>query len=571
MHKFNRMTGTIAKWIILFFFTIAIAILTLQSLFSTAYIASSEKTYYAADKPFRHFVVFILLVISMSVIRYFTSKLPNRDMLDKIGVVVLLVISVGVSYVIFKNTQLYPRSDQRLVLLAAAQLREGDFSSMEPGGYLALWPHQMGATLYQYFLSFLIGPNNHIGNQIWNIVMLGLFQVIFFLLIKRIFAQLSHSSTMFGIVSFLPLTFYVSFVYGNIAGLAFSTLAIYMFVRYTEEHNLAFASIAVIALWISILMKGNYLILLIALGIYLLVDYITTMEKKSLALVLVLVLCYFSSNLFVHVATQKITGRDVPKGVPTIGWVAMGMQEGYAAKGWFNTYVTEIYDTCGGDSDVIAKTAMQDIQTSLKGFAADPVYARQFYGEKIASQWNNPSFQCFWIFYDRTTDIQVPSWMKDIVTGNMRNRLISLFNLWQTQILLGVCLYIIYRFRKCDWKELLLALCFVGGFLFHLLWEAKCQYTVSYFVLLILYAAVGFHELLQDINGKMRALRNRNMPLGEKLFVIASRKITYIMLGFLLIVLLGSIYQGAWFTDTIKITKDNDRFQEKVTPVEVEY
>ena len=76
---------------------------------------------------------------------------------------------------------------------------------------------------------------------------------------------------------------------------------------------------------------------------------------------------------------------------------------------------------------------------------------------------------------------------------------------------------------------------------------------------------------MQDINGKMRALRNRNMPLGEKLFVIASRKITYIMLGFLLIVLLGSIYQGAWFTDTIKITKDNDRFQEKVTPVEVEY
>lgn len=252
MHKCSRMTGTIAKWIILFFFTIAIAILTLQSLFSTAYIASSEKTYYAADKPFRHFIVFILLVISMSVIRYFTSKLPNRDMLDKIGVAVLLVISVGVSYVIFKNTQLYPRSDQRLVLLAAAQLREGDFSSMEPGGYLALWPHQMGATLYQYFLSFLIGPNNHIGNQIWNIVMLGLFQVIFFLLIKRIFAQLSHSSTMFGIVSFLPLTFYVSFVYGNIAGLAFSTLAIYMFVRYTEEHNLAFAAIAVIALWISI-------------------------------------------------------------------------------------------------------------------------------------------------------------------------------------------------------------------------------------------------------------------------------------------------------------------------------
>lgn len=571
MKRINNLAGTIAKWTIMFFFATAIVILTLQSLFSTAYIASSEKTYYAADKPFRHLLVFAGCVLAMLLFRRIAAKMPNRHRLNQICVVVLLLVSLGISYVIFVNTQLYPRSDQRLVLLAAAKLREGDFSSMEPGGYLALWPHQMGATLYQYFLSFLIGPNNHVGNQIWNIVMLGIFQIVFLLLAKRLFQKISSGCMMFGIVSFLPLTFYVSFVYGNIAGLAFSTLAIYMLVLYTEQHRIRYALISVLSLWVAILIKGNYLILLIALAIYLLLDYLATLQKKNLLLIVVLLLCYVSNTFFVHQATIKITGRDVPKGVPPISWIAMGMQEGYAAKGWFNVYVTEIYEQCGGDSDLIYRTSLQDSKDSLKGFVENPVYARQFYGEKIASQWNNPSFQCFWIYYDRTTDIQVPAWMKDMVTGNMRNQLIRVFNLWQTQILLGVCFYIIYRFRKFDGKELLLALCFVGGFLFHLLWEAKCQYTVSYFVLLIPYAAAGFHELLLDLEAKWQVVSDRRAALGEKLFAVANGKSTYIVLGLLLIALVGSIYQGAWFTDTLKITKDNDRFQEKVTPVEVEY
>ena len=36
---------------------------------------------------------------------------------------------------------------------------------------------------------------------------------------------------------------------------------------------------------------------------------------------------------------------------------------------------------------------------------------------------------------------------------------------------------------------------FIGGFLFHMLWEAKCQYTTSYFILLIPYSMRGYLQL----------------------------------------------------------------------------
>ena len=38
-------------------------------------------------------------------------------------------------------------------------------------------------------------------------------------------------------------------------------------------------------------------------------------------------------------------------------------------------------------------------------------------------------------------------------------------------------------------------LTFIGGFVFHFFWEAKCQYTLPYFVLLIPYSVLGMESV----------------------------------------------------------------------------
>ena len=54
-------------------------------------------------------------------------------------------------------------------------------------------------------------------------------------------------------------------------------------------------------------------------------------------------------------------------------------------------------------------------------------------------------------------------------------------------------------FHRKKWEsgELLLGIAVVGGLLFHMFWEAKPQYTLPYFVLLLPYCAAGYSGMVQ--------------------------------------------------------------------------
>ena len=84
-------------------------------------------------------------------------------------------------------------------------------------------------------------------------------------------------------------------------------------------------------------------------------------------------------------------------------------------------------------------------------------------------------------------------------------------NILQTLILFGTIMYILIDSKKIKFKELIFAIIFIGGFVFHLIWEAKCQYTITYFVLLIPYSIVGYkktsEKILQIYNKSLEKLK----------------------------------------------------------------
>ena len=55
--------------------------------------------------------------------------------------------------------------------------------------------------------------------------------------------------------------------------------------------------------------------------------------------------------------------------------------------------------------------------------------------------------------------------------------------------------------------RLLLPTIFIGGFSFHLFWEAKSQYTITYFVLLIPYCAKGLMDMTNEMIDSFRNLK----------------------------------------------------------------
>lgn len=59
-------------------------------------------------------------------------------------------------------------------------------------------------------------------------------------------------------------------------------------------------------------------------------------------------------------------------------------------------------------------------------------------------------------------------------------------------------------------QKLLLATMFVGGFVFHLFWEAMCQFAMPYFFLLIPMAAAGLLALADQAEIKLDKMRNKS-------------------------------------------------------------
>ena len=73
----------------------------------------------------------------------------------------------------------------------------------------------------------------------------------------------------------------------------------------------------------------------------------------------------------------------------------------------------------------------------------------------------------------------------------------------QTFVYAMACVWVVLGMRDQDkrmkkqdkWGMLLPGIVFIGGFLFHLVWEAKGQYSVVYFMLLLPYAYLGMERV----------------------------------------------------------------------------
>lgn len=68
----------------------------------------------------------------------------------------------------------------------------------------------------------------------------------------------------------------------------------------------------------------------------------------------------------------------------------------------------------------------------------------------------------------------------------------GVMNQFQQLIFFGMLLSLFELWRRRDMESCLLPLIILGGLLYHLLFEAKSQYALPYFVLMIPMAAFGF-------------------------------------------------------------------------------
>lgn len=501
--KLEKCVANIIKII----FIATILFLFFISIFNNSVVNKKEYTEYKND----YFIVHIVTIVSASVLAAF---IKNKQLkISKKTLIISTIIWIILCVLWVSMTQFKPRADQKYTLNAAMQMKEGNYSSLNKGGYLYMNPHQYGLTLYFYLLSFVFNENTFLAVQILNILALLIGFCSMYKIVKKFYNDENISRyTLLGLLLYVPIAMYITFIYGNIIGFMCSTLAIMYEVYYLKYEKKRYIPGMLIFAALAIAFKSNYLICLIAMIGLLIIESIFRKKIKYIFPVIIICLSYLLSLYGVRYAMKTISKIDVNAGIPNTAYVAMGMQEGHMASGWYNGYNRKVYRESKFNYDEANEKSKESIKERIEVFKNNPKYALEFYYKKTVSQWNNPTFQSVWVNQNRKTEVKKNRLVNSILKNNkMGKALVEYMNILQSLILFGVLMYFVLNYKKIQTLELIFPIVFIGGFLFHLIWEAKCQYTITYFILLIPYAIVGYkiigEKLLKLYNTKIKKLK----------------------------------------------------------------
>lgn len=413
------------------------------------------------------------------------------------------------------HTQFQPLGDAQILWNIAHEMLKGNYSSFQYLGYAERHFNQTGMLFFLKWLMGIVGYENQLVLQFINVGALGLLQFFQMKIAKELFGETVGYGTGILCILFFSVSLYVVFTYSNLLSWALIAGAFYGELRFLNTGKKRFCLLMAGMLVIAVLLKSFSWIAVIAMGIvavYACLDNIAfpkilfASAKENylfllgmIVLSVVMILC--CNQLMNHIISQK-TGESERRTMPALGYVAMGMQESYMAPGWYNGIHDVTYQESEGIKEVMIPVFQDMIAYRKEEFKQNPGYMAWFYYHKTASQWNNPSFQGFWFGEISEAQTTVPQWISSVYQGELRQKLDWYLNELHMLILLGILLCLCLNRKKMGIKELLPGIYFFGGFLFLLFWEAKCQYTLGFFLALLPYSAAGYASLFKGIISK---------------------------------------------------------------------
>lgn len=481
------------------------------SLISTSYITSgsSEKSYLLKDSPAALLLIMAAVMTGLILMRRAVplQKAARRinesqRLFHMLQAILFGVIAAGSLYWIF-SVQAVPGADQKSMLTIAEQLLSGNTSAFAKNGYISIFPHQAGFALAVTLIAKVLGTDWHVF-QIINII--GL--LLAYWELSETAALLENRNTirlavLLACLLFYPLQMYVTFVYGTIWSYALALAAMrheLLFLKNGKAGSLALMSILI---FLSVFLKSNSMILLIAMCIASLLEALQRRRWKPLLALAACIAMLAGEQLAVHEIISVLAGGNAAAGTSSWCYIAMDTSiDNSRAPGWYmSEFGPDLYLKSGAEAEeaIASAAAKQNINELL----SSPAEAMSFFLEKNASQWNNPTFQGYWIV---TTHNHASSTLLSVI-GMLSSY--GWLNVLQTLILAGAALFLLTCTGSSDSSELLYIAALIGGFLFHTFWEAKCQYTLPYFFLLIPLAIVGTSRFLQHPDALWRHSRAR--------------------------------------------------------------
>lgn len=498
------------KKIILYIGIIFLAIVIILNLIFTANLDVSEHITINKNS-----IIYILGLILTITLIYIITKIINKyfykeEDIESNKKIRRIVLTIFLSiYTIFNIIWLLTKmpavvGDQIHVCNLAQTFYSGNLEQFLPNmtyagiplsEYMQLYHQQIPlAFVYSiYFrmmhcdIIFILRSLNFIGNLL---IIIALYKIT-----NQLSKEHKTNKTLLFILilTFITLPMLSTFIYGDIPSLALCLFAVYFMMKYTETKKIKYPLFSSLCTMVAYMMRMNSLIFVIATVIYLILNIFKEFKQtiwKEKLINIIIIIAYILISLIPSALVKNYWldkyNMDKNKSYPNISYILMAMEESYRGNGWYNESIGE---PALRDPENAKTEYVERISKRLTYFKENIGYAFKFYIDKIASMWTENTYSA--------------------IRSNLMNDNDKLLNFtntltfYQKALLLVTCLLslinIIQKRKNLSINIIFLLTIFIGGFAFHILWEAKSRYIIPYIVVLIPLASIYIDNKISKI------------------------------------------------------------------------
>lgn len=414
----------------------------------------------------------------------------------ELAILSVWTITLGAVWIYSSNSS--PSEDSWRVMTAAYQFAENNFESFNSDNrYFYDYSFQLGYVFFNELIiriAMIFGkPENLLFIEMINVILLAAAYIAIVLINTRIFKddRIRHITVLMLMFAAQPLIF-CSFLYGIIPGMTFALYGVLFMILYLQKDKFAYGIFSAVCTAMAVMIKTNNNIVLVAICC---IVFVMMFRRKKIVKDLLYIAITAAISLSVSPAVKSFyEGRadvDLGESIPYSAWFAMGLHEADNAPGWYNpAYTVYLYSNNSYNADATHSEAMEIIKNRAKYFAEDPQYRHEFFYKKFISQWNETSYESIWnniIRYNYSPRVGIAEW----VCGNGEKAVKKYMDLYAQLVFAAVFIGLIACLKNKNILSITLPLIILGGMMYHLLAEAKSQYAMPYFIMMIGFSAYG--------------------------------------------------------------------------------
>ena len=475
----------------------------------------SEIINYDKDSVLINFLLISLTAIGALIILRNNISISKINTKFIISVMLLTTTTISLAWIIMVQSN--ASGDSMFLLNTARDAAQNKYDSFFRSynyygnySYYLFYPFQLGYVFFAEILYRIFGTAcSDILFQIPNVLALDFIYVGLIAITSKLFNRKSVTNlTAISLMVCLQPMFMTTFAYGIIPGLAFSVWSVYHVICFMKNGKIKNAIFATLLISISVLLKYNNMIMLAAICIALILHVIDKKKFLALAVAAVMIICSVGLQKLVIFSYSARSGAELKTQVSQTMYAYMGISDSGMAPGWYNGKAMETMRDNQMNVEKANKVASQGIKDRFNYLTENKLLG-EFYLKKLISQMNEPSYESIWLSQVRSHNYpegkSLPKLVDSVYSGVMQKLLDNWFNYFTMMVYIffaASMVWLIVR-KKLSPQTIILPLAVLGGVMYHMIFEAKSQYILPYFILMIPLAVFGFIESMKALNKKI--------------------------------------------------------------------